>query len=166
MPDSAPQALVPNPLHDLHEQANAEFQAYAQVQIVSTFGEPQAEYAAIRKSAALLDEPQRGILEVSGSDRFAFLNNLLTNKTWDKEKKSGLAAGSGVYAFFLNTKGRIVADLHAIETGERMLLDMDARMVEPLRAAFDKFLFREQVKMTSRVGSLQTLSLHGPGAPK
>src|SRR5882724_6823655 len=104
MSDSAP-VSIPNPLFHLHEQAEAEFQAYSQVQIVSTFGEPQAEYAAIRKSAALLDEPQRGILEVSGKDRFAFLNNLLTNKTWDKETKTGLAAGSGVYAFFLNTKG-------------------------------------------------------------
>jgi len=166
MSDSVPPVSIPNPLLSLHEQAEAELQAYAQVQIVSTFGEPQAEYAAIRKSAALLDEPQRGILEVSGKDRFAFLNNLLTNKTWEKETKTGLAAGSGVYAFFLNAKGRIVADMHVIETGDRVLLDMDARMVEPLRVAFDKFLFREQVKMTDRIGSLQTLSLHGPGAPK
>jgi len=166
MSDSVPPVSIPNPLLSLHEQAEAELQAYAQVQIVSTFGEPQAEYAAIRKSAALLDEPQRGTLEVSGKDRFAFLNNLLTNKTWEKETKTGLAAGSGVYAFFLNAKGRIVADMHVIETGDRVLLDMDARMVEPLRVAFDKFLFREQVKMTDRIGSLQTLSLHGPGAPK
>ena len=154
----------PNPLHGLHEQAQAEFQPYAQVEIVSTFGEPQAEYAAIRKSAVLLDEPQRGILELTGADRFAFLNNLITNKTWDKEKKSGMAAGSGVYAFFLNAKGRIVSDLHVIECGDRMLLDMDVRKVEPLRAAFEKFLFREQVKLISRVGSLHTLSLHGPGS--
>ena len=161
---SETQQPVPNPLQSLHQQAEAEFQPYAQVEIVSTFGEPQAEYAAIRKSAALLDEPQRGILEVSGADRFAFLNNLLTNQTWNKDTKKGLSAGEGVYAFFLNTKGRIVADLYAIETGERMLLDMDARMAEPLRVAFDKFLFREQVKMTNRVGSLHTLSLHGPGS--
>jgi folate-binding protein YgfZ len=161
---SEAQQSIPNPLHSLHQQAEAEFQPYAQVEIVSTFGEPQAEYAAIRKAAALLDEPQRGILEVSGADRFAFLNNLLTNQTWNKEAKKGLNAGEGIYAFFLNTKGRIVSDLHAIETGDRLLLDMDARMVEPLRMAFDKFLFREQVKMTNRVGSLHTLSLHGPGS--
>jgi folate-binding protein YgfZ len=161
---SEPQQPIANPLRSLHQQAEAEFQAYAQVEIVSTFGEPQAEYAAIRKSAALLDEPQRGILEVSGADRFSFLSNLLTNQIWNKDTKKGLSAGEGVYAFFLNTKGRIVSDVHAIETGDRMLLDMDARMVEPLRVAFDKFLFREQMKMTNRVGSLHTLSLHGPGS--
>ena len=72
MSESVPPVSISNPLFHLHEQAEAEFQAYAQVQIVSTFGEPQAEYAAIRKSAALIDEPQRAILEVSGKDRFAF----------------------------------------------------------------------------------------------
>src|SRR5437868_8197224 len=99
---------LPNPLRDLHEKANAEFQSYASLEIVSTFGEPQAEYAAIRKAAALIDEPQRGILELTGADRLSFLNNLLTNQTWDKAAKSGLAAGQGVYAFFLNGKGRII----------------------------------------------------------
>jgi folate-binding protein YgfZ len=155
-----------NPLLPLHEQAEAEFQSYAQLQIVSTFGQPEAEYAAIRKSCALIDEPQRGILEISGADRGSFLNNLLTNQTWDKATKTGLAPSTGVYAFFLNTKGRIVADMHVIETGEKILLDMDARKVESIRQSFDKFLFREQVKMTNRIGSLHTLALHGPRAPE
>jgi aminomethyltransferase len=162
----APTTPLPNPLHPLHEKANAEFQPWAELEIVSTFGQPQAEYAAIHKSAALLDEPQRGILELTGADRLSFLNNLLTNQTWDKATKSGLTAGQGVYAFFLNGKGRIVADAYVIERGDRTWLDMDARQVGPVLRAFDKFLFREQVKMTSRVGSLHTLALHGRGAAK
>src|SRR5580692_1029276 len=79
-PQTAP--ALPNPLRDLHERNNAEFQPYAAVEIVSTFGEPQAEYASIRKAAAMIDEPQRGILELTGTDRLSFLNNLLTNATW------------------------------------------------------------------------------------
>ncbi len=157
---------VPNPLRQLHEIAEAEFQAYAAIEIVSTFGEPQAEYAAIRKSAALLDEPQRGILELTGADRLSFINNLLTNQTWDKSKKSGLQAGQGVYSFFLNGKGRIITDAHVIERGDRAWLEMDARFVDIARQSLEKFLFREAVKMTSRVGSLHSLALHGPGTPK
>ncbi|HWE92450.1 MAG TPA: glycine cleavage T C-terminal barrel domain-containing protein [Tepidisphaeraceae bacterium] len=165
-PANDPVPALPNPLHDLHQQAGAEFQAYAQLEVVSTFGEPQAEYAAIRKGAALVDLPQRGILELTGADRLSFLNNLLTNQTWDKATKAGLPAGQGVYAFFLNTKGRIVADVNVIERGDRTLLDMDARMVEAARGAFDKFLFREQVKMVNQIGTLHTIALHGPGAGK
>ena len=157
---------LPNPLRALHDAANAEFQAYASLEVVSTFGEPQAEYAAIRKSAALMDEPQRGILELTGTDRLSFLNNLLTQQTWDKAAKTGLTAGQGTYAFYLNGKGRIVTDTFVIERGDRTWLDMDARLVDAIRLAFDKFLFREQVKLISRVGFLHSLALHGPGAPK
>lgn len=155
-----------NPLRSLHEQAGAEFQAYASLEIVSTFGEPQAEYSAIRKGCGLIDLPQRGILEVAGKDRHAFLNNLITNQTWDKTTKTGLAAGQGVYAYYLNTKGRIVTDMNVLELGDRTLMEMDARMIEPVRTAFDKYLFVEQVKMTSLVGSLHEISLLGPRAPE
>jgi folate-binding protein YgfZ len=156
---------LPNPLRPLHDAAEAEFQPYASLEIVSTFGEPQAEYSAIHKACGLLDLPQRGVLELTGKDRLPFLHYLLTNQTWDKATKSGLAAGQGVYAYYLNAKGRIVADMNVIEVGDgRTLLEMDARMVEPIRAMFDKYLFVEQVKMTSLVGKAHEIALLGPKA--
>lgn len=160
-PQSSP---IPNPLYALHERAEAEFQPYDRVQIVTTFGEPEAEYAAIHKSAALIDQPQRGILELTGKDRLPFLNNLLTNQTWDKATKKSLEPGQGVYGFFLSRNGRIVADVNVIERGDRTLLEADARVVEPLRVAFDKYIFTEQVKLTNRVGASHEIALHGPGA--
>src|SRR5690349_3959388 len=124
------EAALPNLLYALHDaKSETEFQDYAQLKIVSTFGQPEAEYAAIRKGAAIMDLPQRGVLELTGKDRLAFLNNLLTNQTWDKATKKGLEAGKGVYAYFLNQKGRIVADLNVLERGERTLVETDARMV-------------------------------------
>jgi aminomethyltransferase len=156
--------VLPNPLHAVHAGADAEFQPYADLEIVSTFGEPQAEYSAIRKGCGVLDMPQRGVLELTGKDRLPFLNNLLTNLTWDKTSKSGLAAGQGVYAYYLNAKGRIVTDMNVLELGDRTLLEMDVRMVERVRTMFDKYLFVEQVKMTSRVGTLHEIALLGPGA--
>jgi len=152
-------------LREVHGRiAEAEFQPYADLEIVTTFGQPEAEYAAVRKGAGLMDLPQRGVLELTGKDRLAFLNNLLTNQTWDKATKSGLAAGTGVYAYFLNLKGRIVADMNVLELGERTLLEMDVRMVETIRKAFDKYLFAEQVKMGSLVGRVHRLAIHGPEA--
>src|SRR5438552_11517425 len=153
-----------NPLLTIHEKAGAEFHSYGQMPIVLTFGEPQAEYAAIRKSAAIVDRPYRGILELTGKDRHAFLNNLLTNQIWDKEKKQGLAAGQVVYAFFLNTKGRIVSDMNVVELGERTLLEMEEEKVETVKGAFEKYLFAEQVKMKSLVGEVHEFFVMGPGA--
>lgn len=153
-----------NPLLTLHQQANAELISYGQTPIVNTYGQGEAEYAAVRKAAALFDCPQRGVLELTGKDRLPFLNNLLTNQTWDKQTRTGLVAGQGAYAFFLNLKGRIVADMNVLELGERTLLDMDVRMLDPVRVALEKYLFSEQVNIASRVGLLHQLALHGPGA--
>jgi aminomethyltransferase len=152
----------PNPLLSAHEQAEAELQAYDRVPIVSTFGEPQAEYAAIRKGCGLMDLPQRGVLELSGRDRLDFVGNLVSNRTWDKASKSGLTPGEGAYAFLLNLRGRVVVDLNLLERGDRLLIETDVRCVELLRATFDKYLFTEQVKMRSLVGTMHELALHGP----
>jgi folate-binding protein YgfZ len=160
-----PDAMTINPLLPLHQQAEAEFQPWADIEIVATFGEPQAEYAAIRKGAALLDLPQRGFIELTGDDRLPFLNNLLTNQIFDKNTKTGLAAGAGVFAFLLNAKtGRIIADLNVLELGDRTLLQLDARLVPAVAALLDRYLFGEKAKITSKTGHLHEIALHGPGA--
>src|SRR5947207_4385141 len=154
-----------NPLHELHQQAEAEFQPYVDVQIVTTFGEPQAEYAAVHKACGMIDLPQRGILELTGKDRLPFLNNLLSNQTWDKATKTGLSAGQGVYAFLLNAKsGRIITDVNVLELGDRTLLEIDARLTDTIRQTLERYLFAEQVKVASRLNDLHEIALHGPGA--
>ena len=151
-----------NPLLSLHRQGDAEFQDYGGIEIVQTFGNPPAEYAAIRKSAAMMDLPQRSVLELSGEDRLSFLNGLLSNQTWDKQRKAGLAAGSGVYSFLLNQKGRILADMNVLEMGDRALLDMDARMVEAVKKDLEKYLFREKVKIEDTAQRRHEMMLLGP----
>jgi len=156
---------LPNPLKPLHDQANAEFQAYANVDIVSTFNEPQAEYAAIHRGCGLMDLPQRGVVEVTGKDRHTFLNNLLTNEIVSRETKKPLPAGQGVYAYFLNNKsGRIILDLNLLELGDRTILELDARSIPQLLELLDRYRFSEQVKWESGVGVLHEIALHGSEA--
>lgn len=158
----------PQPLAELHRTSDladlAEFGDFGGIELVTTFGDVRAEYAAIHKSCGLLDQSWRGVLEVTGKDRHEFLGNLITNRTWDKPTKAGLAAGTGVNAFLLNLKGRIVADLVVIERGERTLIDMDRRLVAPVRSALDKYIFAEKVQLVDRSRSHARLGLHGPGA--
>jgi folate-binding protein YgfZ len=151
-----------NPLREIHEQAEAEFQAYADVEIVATFGEPQAEYAAIRKGCALIDLPQRGILEVRGPDRIEFLNRFLTNELINKETKTPIAPGRGVYAFLLNNKGRIVTDMNVLERGDRILLETDARNIANLKGALEKYIFSEKVEFSTLATHTHQIALHGP----
>jgi len=155
-----------NPLRDSHEAAGAEMQAYGAVEIVSTFNEPQAEYAAIHKGCGLMDLPQRGIVEVTGADRLKFLNNLLTNELIDRETKTPLQPGQGVYAFLLNNKtGRIILDLNLLEVdGDRTIIELDARLIPLFFETLDKYRFSENVKWESKCGELHEIALHGASA--
>jgi len=153
-----------NPLVDLHRQAEAEFQNYDQIEIVSTFGEPQAEYAAIRKSVGLVDLPQRGFIELVGPDSLSFLNGLISAETFNKETKRPLPIGRSAYSFMLNLKGRIVADLTVLSLTDRVLIELDARLAEPLAELFEEYRFAEEVKLRCP-GDLHEMALHGPGAP-
>ena len=133
------------------------------VEIVTTFGNLGLEYSSIRKAAGLIDLPHRAIVEVGGKDRHTFLGAMLTNQTYDKQAKTGLAAGAGVYSFLLNGKGRIVADMNLLELGDRLYLDIDDRLAGPVVSTLEKYIFSEQVKFTRRV-DLHQLAVHGPGA--
>jgi folate-binding protein YgfZ len=134
------------------------------VEIVSTFGNTPAEYSAIHKSAGKMDMPQRSVLELTGRDRLDFLNRLLTNQTFDKQSKTPMPSGAGVYSFLLNIKGRIVCDMNVLELGQRTWLEMDARLIEPARAALSKYLIADDVTLTSRAGAVHEIALLGPEA--
>lgn len=153
---------LPNPLLSHHRDAGAELQPYDDLEIVSTFGNPGLEYGAIYEAAGLMDVPQRGLLELTGKDRLPFLNNLVSNVTWDKNTKQPMSTGNGVHAYFLNLRGRIVADMNILELGDRTLVETDVRKVDLLRTTWDKYLFVEKVVMTSRVGVMHEFALHGP----
>jgi folate-binding protein YgfZ len=148
-----------NPLQSMHEQAEASFLPYgAELQIVESYGEVEGEYAAIRKAVALMDAPHRGLVVLTGKDRLAFLNNLLTNDT----KK--LVPGQGVYSYLLNTKGRITMDMNVLHSEDATLLEMDARLTGSLVKQFEKFVFTEDVKFLDASGQLVRLTLLGPRA--
>src|SRR5690606_14645163 len=66
------------------------------------------EYAAMRRAgtgAAIIDQPQRGTIEVRGTDRIPFLNRMIT------QELKGFEPFQARRAFWLNRKGRIDADL-------------------------------------------------------
>jgi len=148
-------------LDDILTRAGAELIPYDRWEVVNTFGEPQAEYAAIRKASGLIDLPYRGVLELTGKDRHAFLNNLVSNEVYNKDAKLPPAVGTWRYAFLLNVGGRIVADLNVLELEDKTWLEVDARLLQTLAAFLDGYLFAEQVKI-SQLEQIHAMALHGP----
>ncbi len=152
-----------SPLHTLHEQAEASFLYYGAAeggaQVVETFGELEAEYAAIRKGCLLLDLPQRAIIEVTGDDRHAFLNRMLTQELKD------LRPFQSHPSFWLNRKGRIDADLRVTELPDRTLLSVDILAAPRTVETLDAFVIADDVTLTDLTDRVHTLALHGPKAP-
>ncbi len=135
---------------------------YAGTEIVLTFGAPQAEYAAIRKAAGVMDLPQKAVLELTGKDRNSFLDNFLTNQLFDKAGKKDLPSMKAVRAFLLNGKGRIVADMQALLLPEKTWLVMDRRVVLPVKTILEKYHFTE--KAIFALPEVCVLAVHGPNA--
>ena len=154
--------------------------AAAGIEIVATYGEVEAEYASLRRSAALMDMPQRGVLRLTGTDRGDFLNRMLTNEIKAEAKTQAASGDRGkplasspsphsdtgqvVDAFWLNRKGRIEADLTVVELGDELLLVVDATLAQRTADSFSGFLFSEDVAIENVSATHHCLSLHGPRA--
>jgi len=128
-------------------------------EVPARFDSVEIEYASIRREAALVDFPQRGTLEVTGAERVPFLQRMLT-----QDLKPLQSAPGAVQSFWLNRKGRIDADMLVVETGERMLVELDAAVAPSVAAALMQFVFSEDVHVVDATDRWARFEIHGPGA--
>ena len=155
MPDSSP-------LRSIQESAGAAFLPYgpsdAGVEVVESFGEFEAEYAAIRRGAAVMEMPQRSLVEVTGADRLEFLHRFLTHDT------VSLGDGEGRRAFLLSRQGRVEADMVVLQNQDRTLLAIDRFQAAHVTAELNNFLFSEDVQLADHGDRIVHITLHGPQA--
>ena len=117
-----------------------------------------AAYDAARQHAALIDRSNRGRIVVSGADRAAYLQGLLTNDV------VALKAGQGCYAAYLTAQGRMIADLHVYELGDVMLLTMAGDVKDGVLAKLDQFIFTEDVQLGDVTDTFAQIAVVGPQA--
>lgn len=130
----------------------------APIELVESFGEPAVEYAAMRKAAALMDLPQRGLLELTGPDRLSFLDRMLTQLLRDTPE------GRWRASFWLSRQGRIDADVRVVNLAGRTLIDLDRHLAPAVRQALERFVITEDVALRDRSTEFHRLALHGPGS--
>ena len=147
---------------DLYRELEATLHPYGDptrgLLVPMAFEHVELEYAAIRKGCALVDLPQSGAVEATGADRMDFLNNLVT------QELKGLEPMRSVRSFWLNRKGRIDADLRIIDTGDRMLMAVDALVAGETAQALAEYVFAEDVTLEDASERTHVLALHGPRA--
>ena len=116
-------------------------------------------YGVIHQEAAIGAVAPRLQIAVAGQDRAAYLQGLLTNDI------QALTSGTGCYSAWLSPQGRMLTDMHVLESGGMILLDVPADAVEPTVERLEQFIFSEDVRVGSLAESMGSIWLHGPRAP-
>jgi tRNA-modifying protein YgfZ len=117
------------------------------------------DYAALHENAVIGAIAARGQVAVAGPERAAFLQGLLTNDT------ASLIPGRGCYAAWLTPQGRMLCDLHVLESGDMMLLDVPAADVTRIADRLEQFHFSEDVQIAA-LDTLRSVWVHGPEAAR
>ena len=115
-------------------------------------------YRALKQAAAIGAVAPRTAIGVSGKDRAAYLQGLLTNDV------QALEAGTGCYSAWLTPQGRMLTDLHIFESGDMILLDVPVADGAATLQRLDQFLFSEDVQFADLSESLTSVWVHGPEA--
>jgi tRNA-modifying protein YgfZ len=135
--------------------AQIQYQAGIQLESYQVFSD---SYRALTEGAALGAVAPRTAIGLSGRDRAAFLQGLLTNDI------QALQPGSGCYAAWLTPQGRMLTDLHVLESGDMMLLDLPADLAPVTLQRLEQFLFAEDVQLADLSAALASVWIHGPAA--
>ncbi len=115
-------------------------------------------YDALRNRAAWLDLSARGKIKLTGEDRARLLHAMTTNHIQQ------LAPGSGCYAFFLNDKGRVLADANVLCRPDYFLLDVEPETRQPLYQHLDRFIIADDVTLEDATDATATIAVEGPEA--
>jgi tRNA-modifying protein YgfZ len=98
----------------------------------------------------------RGTIRVMGEDRARLLHAMSTNDV------SHLEPCAGLYAFFLTTQGRILADAYIYNLGSSLFLDTEPEIGRKLRDHLDKYIIADDVELEDESGRWAVLGIEGP----
>ncbi|MDB5413677.1 MAG: hypothetical protein JWR10_2012, partial [Rubritepida sp.] len=88
----------------------------------------------------------RAVLEVTGEDRIAFLQGLISNDV------AQAAPGKAVWAALLTPQGKWLADFFLTAEADRLLVDAEAAQAEMLMTKLLRFKLRSKVAMAPLAG--------------
>jgi tRNA-modifying protein YgfZ len=115
-------------------------------------------YTAARQRAGLVGRADRARIVVSGADRAAFLQGLLTNDV------VALRAGQGCYTAYLTAQGRMIADLFVYELGDVLLLTLHRDVKDAVMTKLDQVIFSEDVQLGDVTDTFAQIAVVGPDA--
>ena len=103
--------------------------------------------------------PDRGVLELTGEDRVAFLQGLVSNDV------AALAPGQACWAALLTPQGKWLADFFVVATPEALLLDAERAQVPALVQRLSRFRLRSKVALRDASEAFHVQAAWGVAPP-
>jgi len=123
-----------SPLSAFHQSSRAKFVERDGWLVPGHFGNPTAEYAAVRSAVGLIDLAYCGLLQVTGPDRLSFLQGMLSNDL------RALKPFTGQYATLLTQQGKVIADVRVLCAMNSFYLDFLEVLKEKIVAHLNRYL--------------------------
>lgn len=135
--------------------AEAEYTHFAGKPVPAHYGNPSAEYSALKEGAAVVGRSLAGI-RLTGRDPAGMLDAVLTNDVPEEESH-------GAYALLLGPKGGVQTDLRVLKRGDEVLLLTEPEGEEAALSILSRYAPFSRVQLES-LGSWGVLGVYGPRA--
>lgn len=145
-------------LDDLYDEHSAARTQYGGTLVVSSFGDKVAEWKALDGGAGLVDLDYRCSLWVSGEERRDYLHGQLSADI------RGMENGRGCASLLLNAQGRALSYLAVFDAGDRLLITVDAHLLERTMEGLERFLVADDCEF-EEAEPAPHIGLAGPDAP-
>lgn len=145
-------------LQEFHQSLGARCGELNGAPVVTDYGDPQAEYIALRETAGVMDLSFRGRLCLVGADRVRFLHGQITNDV------KRLRPGEGCYAALTTNKGKMESDLNVLALADELLLDFEPGLASEVTARLEKYIVADDVQVVDAAPHYGLLSVQGPKA--
>ncbi len=139
---------------DTQRAAGAELREANGLLYAASYGDPEGELRAARDGAALLWQPWRAYLRVTGDERLAFLHRLLTANV------QALQPGDGAPGLLLDNRGKVQASLDLWVEDTAVLIGSDATVIASVVDGLRRYVLRSAVRIDGV--PLVSLALIGP----
>jgi folate-binding protein YgfZ len=118
------------------------------------------QHRAAMTGAGVIGRSMLGKVTVTGRDRAAFLQGMLSNDV------KALQTGQGCPAAFLDAHGKVVSLLVVYALEDRILLELPASSTDKFLEVIDKFLISEKAYFEAADDAYAIVAVQGPGALK
>jgi folate-binding protein YgfZ len=146
-------------LSTVHRSEGAEIRDVCGWALPIHYGDPAAEHGAVRRAVGLVDRSPVGKAVVTGRDRAAFLQGMLSNDV------KALQPGQGCAAAFLDAHGKVMALLEVYALDDRLWLRLPPGLTEKTLQGLDRYLISEKAYFQAADDGWTVLAVLGPGAP-